>query len=166
LDRHHTRYEEGVLTVPVSCGACGAKTEFTFDTSEIEKRQPIAAAMKQLREPADLPATQEVNPTREPSQIIDIADWLTLYTITAAGGRAAVESARTLPERGAARRQLIEAAQCLDEALKFFDDDNDLPREESFFTPASRDRFRNHQELFTRQRLVSLRGSLPQIQRR
>ncbi|NLE57208.1 MAG: hypothetical protein GX616_02525, partial [Planctomycetes bacterium] len=59
------------------------------------------------------------------------------------------------------RRMRIEAAQCLDEALKFFDEDNDLPPREAFFTEKSYRRFLERPELYTRQRLIEMRSPSP-----
>jgi hypothetical protein len=60
-----------------------------------------------------------------------------------------------------ARRLALEAAQCLDEALKFYVEDNDLPTKDTFFHHGSRQRFRDHPEQFSRQRLLHLRSKLP-----
>lgn len=96
-----------------------------------------------------------VNPTDRPSQIVDVAQWLALFgTITEAAGRET--------DRMQARRLGIEAAQCLEEALKFYDDpDSDVPPADAFRSEASRTRLREHPHLFSRQRLVELRAKLP-----
>ncbi|MBI1827521.1 MAG: hypothetical protein HYR83_14190 [Planctomycetes bacterium] len=59
------------------------------------------------------------------------------------------------------RRLAMEAATCLNEALRFYDDENDLPSAGAFFTDDSRARFREHPQLFSRQRLLNLRAQLP-----
>ena len=75
--------------------------------------------------------------------------------------RATTEDARSANDRAGARQLQIEAGLCLDEALKFYDDDNDLPPEEAFYSDDSRTRFRDRPGLFARQRLIELRGELP-----
>jgi hypothetical protein len=59
------------------------------------------------------------------------------------------------------RRLNLLAGCCLDEALKFFDADNDVPPEDAFFSDASRQQFRDRPERFTRQRIIDLRSQLP-----
>jgi len=96
-----------------------------------------------------------VNPTAEPSQILDLGQWLTLF-------RMLTETAGHEASMTDARRLSLEAAQCLDEALKFYDDaDNDVPPVEAFFGEDSRDRFKAHPEQFSRRRLLHLRSKLP-----
>ncbi len=153
--------DQQVLNVPVSCRACGKRQEILFDTSGVEVRESIPAACGELLAPADRPTPAPINPTDEPSRIIDVAGWFTLHTVIAEAARTAGADARTLASRAAKRRLLIEAGQCLDEALKFFDADNDLPPEDAFFHHHSRRRFRDRPELFTRQRLIDLLRQLP-----
>ncbi len=95
-----------------------------------------------------------VNLTNEPSRMLDIAQWLTLF-------RMKTEAAGEELNKTAARRLSLEAAQCLDEALKFYEEDNDLPTKDAFFHDGSRERFRDHPEQFSRQRLLHLRSKLP-----
>lgn len=97
------------------------------------------------------------NPTDAPSEIVDVAQWIVLFgTITEAAGR---ES-----DRQQARRLGLEAAQCLDEALKFFTDpESDVPPPEAFRLESSKARFREHPQFFSRQRLIGLRGKLPAL---
>jgi hypothetical protein len=72
------------------------------------------------------------------------------------------EAAGKTADKAQARHLGLEAAQCLEEALKFYDDvDNDLPSTEALFTEASRQRFRDHPEQFSRRRLIELRSKLP-----
>ena len=56
-----------------------------------------------------------VNPTSEPSQIVDLGQWLTLF-------RSIAEAAERESDKVQARHLGLEAAQCLDEALKFYYD--------------------------------------------
>ncbi len=133
---------ERIVSIEATCAACDAATVFCF------------------RVPADAPAFDTdafavVNPTDEPSRIIDVAQWIMLHQVC-------TESARKQSDRSRARRLNIEAARCLGEALKFYDEvSNDLPPLESLFHEASRRRFRRNPERFSRQRLVNLRAGLP-----
>lgn len=73
-------------------------------------------------------------------------------------------TASTEPDRQKKRRLLIEAAQCLDEALKFYIDDNDLPPSGAFLHEGSKQRFRQNPGQFSRERLIHLRSKLPKVQ--
>jgi hypothetical protein len=131
-----------VVSIAVTCGSCQAVTRLRFRLPA--PPEPIPA------QPASV-----VNPTAEPSQILDVGQWLTLF-------RMLTETAGHETSKSEARRLALEAAQCLDEALKFYDDaDDDLPPVEAFFGEDSRDRFKAHPEQFSRRRLLHLRSKLP-----
>jgi hypothetical protein len=75
-----------------------------------------------------------------------------------------IEAATRETDKTQARHLGIEAAQCLEEALKFYDDvGNDLPPPEAFFTEVSRERFRDAPEQFSKRRLIGLRAKLPSM---
>ena len=148
------------LNVPVTCKACGQRCDVLFDTSEVQQ-ESMPANPTELLAPAGPAPASAINPADEPSRIIDVAGWLTLYSTIADAARARDAEAQTMRDRAAIRLRRIEAAQCLDEALKFFDADNDLPPEDAFFHDDTRRRFRDHPELFTRQHLIDLRRQLP-----
>ena len=132
------------LTLRVTCSACDQREDMTFvipaDTARV----------------GDDTSTT-INPTDEPSRIIDVAQWITLF-------RTITEAASRQTDKQEARRLGIEAAQCLEEAIKFYRDaDNDLPPGEAFFHEQSRKRFHDHPERFSRRRLIDLRGKLPSL---
>lgn len=106
--------------------------------------------------PETVPANQApvVNSTEEPSRLLDVAQWLTLYGMK-------TEAAEKETNKTAARKLSLEAAQCLDEALKFYEEDNNLPPPEASFHKGSRERLRDHPQHFSRQRLLHLRSKLP-----
>jgi hypothetical protein len=83
-----------------------------------------------------------------------VAGWLTLTGMLK-------EAADREPDRIKARQLRVEAGLCLDEALKFFEDDNDLPPEAACFTDSSKAHRRRHPDRFSRQRLIALRMELP-----
>jgi len=96
-----------------------------------------------------------VNPTDDPSKIIDVAQWITLF-------RVLTQAAASQENKQECRRLGLEAAQCLDEALKFYDDpQNDLPPADAVFLESSRARLDRNPEQFSRQRLIELRAKLP-----
>ena len=97
-----------------------------------------------------------INPTSDPSEILDVAQWVMLSGMITA-------SATTETDKIRKRRLFLEAAQCVEEALKFFAADNDLPPPAAFFHEGSRLRFRQSPEHFSRQRLLHLRSKLPHV---
>ncbi|MEK7731915.1 MAG: hypothetical protein AAB363_08670 [Planctomycetota bacterium] len=127
--------------VAATCGSCQSVTRWKFKLPG----PPQAVSADQA---------PVVNSTNEPSRMLDVAQWLTLF-------RMMTEAAGKELNKPAARRLALEAAQCLDEALKFFEEDNDLPAKDAFFHDGSRERFRDHPEQFSRQRLLHLRSKLP-----
>ena len=131
-----------VFSIDTSCGACGALTAVTFQLSG--------------RPAADNGVRQTVvNPTDEPSHIVDVAQWITLAHVI-------LEDAQRETDRVRARNLNLKAAQCLEEALKFYDDaDNDLPPPEAFLLDASRRGFRENPEEFSKRRLIGLKSKLP-----
>ena len=130
-------------TVRVLCKACREPSEFSFRLPPDPPPDPAGEL-------------EIISPTEEPSRIIDVSQWITLYAVLHE------ESARTSAQP---RKRLLElqAGQCLDEALKFFDDEeNDLPPPSAFFDDSARNRFRNQPQEFSRQRLINFRAALPQ----
>lgn len=130
-----------IVAIGAACGSCGAARDLLFRLPGAPDAKPPASGAV-------------VNPTDDPSRIIDIAQWLTLW-------RVITEAAARESDKVQARHLGLEAAQCLEEALKFYDDDNDLPPAEALFHDASRRRLQEHPEQFSRQRLLELRAKLP-----
>jgi len=148
--RHSRLGEAPLLHLEAACKACGHTRTFVFDISDCPSDDAEASGR---------PSEQtRINPTDEPSRIIDVVQWLTLFRII-------VEAASKEPDRIEARSLGYEAAQCLEEALKFYDEDEDLPPLEAFFHPASRKRFEQNREQFTRARLIDMRSKLPSLSR-
>ncbi len=134
------------LTIDAGCGRCETAVSFTF------LLPPGVGAG--VGADADAVAPQ-INNTDQPSRIIDVAHWLTLF-------RMGAEEAGRESDKTQARELWIEVGQYLAEALKFYDDpDSDLPSEEAFFSDTSRTRLRENPEQFSRQRLINLRAKLP-----
>ena len=122
------------------CAHCGAECEFVFLWPEA----PAGAS--------DGP----INPTPEPSEIIDAAQWLSLHYLL-------VESADRAAGKVERRRLTSRAAQCLEEALKFYTEDDELPPQSAFFAASSRQAFAEHPEKFARQTLRDMRAKLPSV---
>jgi len=141
LRRLHESGGVRVVAIDTTCDCAHADT-FTFRIT----------ADSAVNEP-NVPALINVSPQR--SRIIDVAQWLTLFRMTA-------EEAGRESDKVQARELWLEAAQCLEEALKFFDDaENDLPPEDAFYHAESRVRLRENPEQFSRSRLIGLRAKLP-----
>ena len=110
----------------------------------------------------DPPPTREqarsdcINPTPQRSQAIDLLGWLSLFQTIIA------ESEKSADKR-TGRQLAHEAAQCLDEAMKFYDGGNELPGEGAFFGQDSPRRFRDHPEYFNRSKWRQRRLMLPEF---
>ncbi len=139
--RQHAEDESSRLRVDVECAGCQDKTtlEFKLDPdapdSDRNNLYPV------------------VNPTDEPSRLLDVGQWITLF-------RVVLEAASKESDRIEARRLGYEAAQCLEEALKFYDD-NELPPEGAVFTDTTRTRLRDVPQQFSRSHLLAMRAKLP-----
>jgi len=144
--------EAGGRTLRAKCINCGAVKEFAFQCPPAPAETPTAGEQGPGE---DLPA-ERINPTPSPSSIIDAGQWLSLFYLL-------VETASKIPDRGQARRITFQAALCLDEALKFYSDDDELPPQTALFTEASRQAFASYPERFARQRLRDLRSKLPEL---
>lgn len=143
---HRTGRTGLVLHMPVTCGGCLATNEMHFEV-------PADAGM------IDKDAPPLINDTDDPSEIIDLAQWVTLF-------RTIADAAARQKNKHESRRLGIEAALCLEEGMKFYaGDGNDLPPPEAFFTEASKTRFRERPEQFSRRRLADLRAKLPTVSR-
>ncbi len=99
----------------------------------------------------------EVNPTDRPSHLIDLGQWLAMFHHILA-------AASEEKDRKEAQRLGYEATLCLEEALKFYVPDSDLPPAEAVWTEASQKRLQERPELFVRQRLLQMREKLPSLQ--
>lgn len=95
-----------------------------------------------------------INPTPHRSEAVDLLGWLTLY-------RTIVATVKSAANPVEARKLAAEAAQCLDEALKFYELENELPPKGAFFSKESRQRFADHPDQFARSRWREERLKLP-----
>ena len=128
-----------------TCQSCDHEVNLSF-----EYPPPRETAADRLR------GITRLNPDRQPSKILDVGQWLTLF-------RVILEKASTTSDRAEGRRLGYEAAQCLEEALKFYEPDNDLPPPSAFRHETSKRRLRDHPSLFARPRLLEMRTKLPSL---
>jgi len=133
-----------LLSMPLECVVCGTSRNAVFQLAASPVAQnPEAGAV--------------VNPTDEPSRILDVGQWITLFQMI-------TEAASKQLDKKEIRHLGLEAALCLEEALRFYDDlENDLPPPNAIFNEVSRQTFRNHPELFSKTRLIKLRQKLPSL---
>ena len=137
-EEHHI---DDIIRLDCACPECGEKAVYRF---LIDSRWAAAS------EPP------LINPADPPSKLIDIAQWLTLYHILIARSKEA--SGPT-----ASRSEAYQAALCIEEALKFYEPDNDLPPASAFFTDQAREQSRAHPAFFARDKLLSLQSGLPDL---
>jgi hypothetical protein len=145
--RRDSSAEGHVWTVQTRCEGCGFDSPFRFRLSE----EPASAEVE-----GDELAAARISAATMPSRIIDVAQWLTLFRVIGEAAAAQADAAES-------RRLGYEAAQCLEEALKFYGADNDLPPPEAVFHEASRRQLRERPNLFARGRLINLRAKLPTL---
>ena len=134
-------FAAGAVTARARCKTCSLEREFSFQCSPPPR-------------PADAEG-ESINPIGEPSRIIDLGQWLSLFYLLLESA-----SAETLPP--AVRRQEYRAALCLSEALKFYEQD-ELPPASAFFAQASREAFHEHPENFAQQKLRDMLSRLPSL---
>lgn len=132
---------DAILRFESMCSSCQERTSLRFciDSQWIAAKEPPV-----------------VNPSDEPSKIIDVAQWLTLF-------HTLIGKAGELEDKIESRRIGYEGALCLQEALKFYEQDNDLPPKSAFFSDKTREHALKQPEMFTRQRLIGLRSKLPNL---
>lgn len=127
-------------SVPARCRHCDAEREFAFSCE------------------FDLPSrgveAEAINPGDEPSEIIDLGQWLSLFYLL-------IESAASERSEPATRRDGYRASLCLEEALKFYEGDDELPPDSAFFSPRSMAARREHAENFAREKLRNMQAKLP-----
>ncbi len=126
-----------VRAAHLRCRSCNALSDLPFVT-EYEPAEPTSPC---------------INPLDEPSRLVDLDQWLALgYMLMDRASR----------ETGAQAHQCqIQAALCLNEALKFYVEHDEVPPAEAFFTDVTSRAFHEHPEAFAQQRLRDLLDKLP-----
>ena len=128
------------------CVHCGAEKKFLFDWTD---------SPEDRNDDSPNSSVELINPADQPSRIIDLGQWLSLFYLLVEKAAAA--------GRTDARRVGFQAAQCLDEGLKFYTEDDELPPKSAFFVTSSRQAFAEYPEKFARQRLRDMRSKLPDL---
>ncbi|MHC4295412.1 MAG: hypothetical protein ACYSTL_07485, partial [Planctomycetota bacterium] len=169
LQAHSFTEARYYLTV-TACGACGKGPWAIASTEQSSQEIPIVSVQGRCEQcgseetfrficendaPGCISEIDQINPTKDPSRIIDVGQWLSLFYML-------IESAGCDDDKIAARRKGFQAALCLAEALKFYGD-NELPDESAFFSERSLTAFREHPEKFARQKLQDMRVKLPTL---
>jgi hypothetical protein len=134
--------EQDARTMLARCGHCDLEHRFEFFCPDPDAATASAAGQ------------DVVNPSPEPSRIIDVGQWLSLFFFL-------IETASKSPDKTQTRQMAFQAAQCLDEALKFYDPQLDLPPATAFYIESSRQALERFPERFSRRRLRELRSRLP-----
>ncbi|MCB9851745.1 MAG: hypothetical protein H6819_01515 [Phycisphaerales bacterium] len=132
--------ESETWRLPCKCRQCGKPVEQRFQIDPPPTRESAQSKI--------------INPTDSPSRAIDLVGWLNLFQlILSAAGRS--------QDRIEGRELALEAAACLDEALKFYRDGNEMPPESAFFSAAGRTALREHPQRFLRSTWLQRRMTLP-----
>lgn len=139
IDAIESQQPAGPVRIKAHCGNCRARRVFAFDC--------------RCSLPADGPEALQINPTDQPSLIVDLGQWLSMFYML-------IESAASERDRRDARRTGYRAAMCLGEALKFYSD-ADQPPASAFFSGLTAEAYRLHPESFSRRRLRDMRARLP-----
>lgn len=123
------------------CAHCGADRREAFVLRRGDQRAALS------------PTT--INPTDEPSKVIDLHDWLTLYAVF-------MERAASEQQARRIRSLRLRAGECLTEALKFYED-GDQPPPQAGFDAHSRQYLIDNAEAVSRRRILELRAKLPHV---
>ena len=166
----HTFNETRYYLMVTSCPACGKGALQVVSAQRPETPDQTVAVHTQCRQcesdhdfrfvcrrpvPAKGHGAERINLTDEPSAIIDLVQWLSLFYLL-------VETAAAEDSRSQCRRAGYQAALCLAEALKFYRDD-ELPPESAFFSEATAAIFRENPERYTRRKLQDMQATLPSL---
>ncbi|MBS3735341.1 MAG: hypothetical protein KGY99_10535 [Phycisphaerae bacterium] len=135
------------VAIDAECAHCGVRRTYTFVCDH-----PVGGSG---------PEAETINPTDAPSDIIDVGQWISLFSLLIESGHSALGGA-TSRTAAATRLAGYRAALCLAEALKFYGD-GELPPTDAFYGEQTLQSFRDHPESFTRQRLLDLRSKLPTL---
>ena len=103
-------------------------------------------------------AIREVNPTTEPSCALDAAEWMQLARFYL--GR--IERLKKPAERA---QSLLDARQCLEEALKFYGPGDDDPPPEALWSEKSRKALAHDRAAFRRAAIEAMLEKIPPAQR-
>ena len=148
-----------LVRVCVKCGA-GPLEELRRESlagpaGDIDKVRARCAACGQEEEltfvrPSNLSRTGR-------STLIDVAEWLGLC-------HHFLDLAQTSNDEQETHQRIVSARFCLNEALKFYPSDSNLPPPEAFFGRLGGQRYREHPTAFLKTKLVELRGRMGSLE--
>ena len=132
---------DGVVRFDCRCKDCGLSSaaRFCIDSRWLEPSEPPL-----------------INATEEPSTLLDVSQWLTLYHTLRSRSEESADRIET-------RRWAYQAGLCVSEALKFYEPDNDLAPASAFFSDHAREQARANPTHFTRDRLMAMQSKLPNL---
>jgi len=138
---------------PVSPGSVVRLARTSCNHCHAQKSIEFVSEFNLIEQP---PESETINPTDQPSRVIDLGQWLSLFYLL-------IEVAAQELKPAESRRISYRAALCLAEALKFYSGDDELPPESAFFTDDTRTAFHRYPEKFARQKLRDMRSKLPAL---
>jgi hypothetical protein len=101
---------------------------------------------------------RQVNPTAEPSHALDVAEWMDLAQFYL--GR--IERLKAPVEKA---QSLLDARQCIEEALKFYGPGDDAPPPTALWSDAGRKKARAQPATFRRETLAAMLERIPPMDR-
>lgn len=129
------------------CENCLSAHRYRFELATGYNGEPTNQSNDPLAQDAP------INPTEDRSAIIDLVQWVSLNAHLS-------EAATRTPDRQESRWNLIRAGECLDEALRFFDGD-EQPIDHAAFTPTTQQILAAHPTRYERSQLLARRQKHP-----
>ena len=129
--------------VAARCSRCKAQQTFHFQYE----------TPGNLKEPI-----RQVNPTADPSRALDAAEWMGLAQFYL--GR--IDRLTRDVEKA---QSLLDARQCLEEALKFYGPDDDGPPAAALWSDASRQKAHRQAKAFRRETIGAMLARIPPMER-
>jgi len=126
-----------------TCFTCGARRTFRF---RLDAHRGSGGPIRQ------------VNPTADPSRALDVAEWMDLAKFYL--GRI-----ERLTEPVQKAQSLLDARQCLEEALKFYGPRDDAPPASALWSDGSRRKAAGQAETFRRATIEAMLDRLPPLDR-
>ena len=129
--------------IETHCFKCKARRTFLFTIdSQAGSKEPV----------------RQVNQTAEPSRAIDVVEWMNLAQFYL--GR--IEHLKEAVEKA---QSLLDARQCVEEALKFYGPDADAPPPAALWSDASRRKAAAQPGNFRRAAMVAMLEKIPSMDR-
>jgi hypothetical protein len=129
--------------IEARCFKCKSQRTFLFSIdSQGTSKEPV----------------RQVNPTAEPSRALDVVQWMDLAQFYL--GR--IERLKTPVEKA---QSLLDARQCIEEALKFYAPTDDAPPHTAIWSDDSRKKAAARPETFRRAALVAMLEKIPAMDR-